>query len=566
MTGGLFLERWRPQASTANGVERVRLPLAVAVLISAIAAIAGPLGGVAGAQAARSGVVRVVARAGLAGDAALSAAIDRAGGHAVRRIGIIDALIADVPASMVGVLRATPGVGEITPDGPIQLESAAYDPSGDVASALSTTTLTGARGYWRAGYTGHGIDVALIDSGTVPLAGLAGQVVAGPDLSFESTIPALRNLDTFGHGTHMASLIAGRDASMTSPYASDTADYAGMAPDARILSLKVADTHGISDVSQVLAAIDWVVQHAHDPGLNVRVMNLSFGTDSTQSYILDPLAFAAETAWHNGIVVVAAAGNSGWKSGLNNPADDPYLLAVGAADTRATMSTADDAVAPFSAGGDGQRNPDLVAPGVHLQGLRDPGSWIDVNNPQAVLADRFFRGSGTSQSTALVAGAVALVEQQHPGITPDQVKRLLMSTATRLAGQPARLQGAGELNLAAALTAPPVPALLASQLWVPSTGLGSVEASRGTVHVQFTTNGQTLTGERDVHFAAVLPGPLALLEQQLRAWLGDCFNGQTWPNATAPPGGAMWSGSQWSGSQWSGSQWSGNEWSSAVWG
>src|SRR5262249_12642264 len=156
----------------------------------------------------------------------------------------------------------------------IHLTSAAYDPGADVASALSTTRLTGARAYWQAGYTGRGVDVALIDSGTVPVDGLAGRVVPGPDLSFESTVPALRDLDTFGHGTHMASLIGGRDAAMAAPYAADTADYAGMAPDARILSLKVADTHGISDVSQVLAAIDWVVQHAHDGGRNVRVMNL----------------------------------------------------------------------------------------------------------------------------------------------------------------------------------------------------------------------------------------------------------------------------------------------------
>src|SRR5207247_1109334 len=110
-------------------------------------------------------------------------------------------------------------------------------------------------------------------------------------------------------------------------YPNDTTDFLGVAPDARIVSVKVADSHGNTDVSQVIAAIDWVVQHAHDPGLNIRVLNLSFGTDSTQSYVLDPLAFAAEVAWNRGIAVVAAVGNAGISaSGLADPAYDPYLI------------------------------------------------------------------------------------------------------------------------------------------------------------------------------------------------------------------------------------------------
>src|SRR5205823_4058136 len=221
-----------------------------------------------------------------------------------------------------------------------------------------------------AGYTGKGVDVALIDSGVSPVDGLnlPGKIVYGPDLSLESQAPNLTNFDTFGHGTFMAGLIAGRDASLTTPYdqASPSA-YRGMAPDARILSVKVATADGGTDVSQVIAAIDWVVQHRRDNGLNIRVLNLSYGTNSTQYYGVDPLAYAVEQAWDAGIVVVAAAGNSGYQTkgsspALANPAYDKRIIAVGASDSMGTASLSDDVVPDFSAASKtgSARKPDFV--------------------------------------------------------------------------------------------------------------------------------------------------------------------------------------------------------------
>ena len=527
-----------------------RGPAALALAAAALLTTLAGAPGVRGLDGPRSAVVvrAVHGQSGL-----LDAAVAAAGGTVTRHIGIVDAVAAQVPAGRLAALRAQPGIVEITPDLPVQLTSdpAGYDAAADVNSALSITGATGARAYWRAGYTGSGIDVALIDSGTVPVDGLGGaKVIDGPDLSLESTVPALRHRDTFGHGTHMAGLIAGRDAEVTGPAAADTAGYQGMAPGARILSVKVADNRGIADISQVLAGIDWVVQHAHDPGMNVRVMNLSFGTNANQQYVLDPLAFAAETAWHQGIVVIASTGNAGWKNGINNPADDPFVIAVGAADTHGTATRADDTVAPFSSGGDGVRNPDLVAPGVHLQGLRDPASWLDYNNPQAVLAGRFFRGSGTSQAAAIASGAAALLIQQHPQATPDQIKVLLTGTSTHLAAQPQNLQGAGELNLNGALTAPLLSGPAATQVYTPSTGMGTIEGSRGDVHVQFA-NGVQVRGELDVHLSPLAAGPLAYLESVLGAWSGHVFNGAIWTDNTAPPNGSQWSGSQWSSAEWS---------------
>ena len=158
----------------------------------------------------------------------------------------------------------------------------------------------GVQAWWNAGFTGQGVDVALIDTGVAPVPALSGngKIVNGPDLSLESQNPNLQYLDTNGHGTFMAGIIGGNDG--------QPGGYRGVAPDSRILSVKVGDADGGVDVSQVIAAIDWVVQHRTDNGMNIRVLNLSYGTDSSQPFVIDPLAFAVERAWKAGIVVVTA--------------------------------------------------------------------------------------------------------------------------------------------------------------------------------------------------------------------------------------------------------------------
>src|SRR4051794_866717 len=177
--------------------------------------------------------------------------------------------------------------------------------------------------------TGAGIGVALIDSGIAPVPGLndSTRVVNGPDLSFESQDPDTRYKDTFGHGTHMGSIIAAND---TSVPLDDPNSYSGVAPGAKLISLKVATSDGATDVSQVIAGIDWVVAHRNDPGLNIRVLNLSFGTNSVQSEQVDPLSHAVESAWRNGIVVVVSVGNDGAAAtSITMPALNPYVIAVG---------------------------------------------------------------------------------------------------------------------------------------------------------------------------------------------------------------------------------------------
>ena len=243
------------------------------------------------------------------------------------------------------------------------------------------TLSSGAQDWWTAGYTGQGIDVALIDTGVAPVEGLdaAGKIVYGPDLSLESQAPKLRNLDTNGHGTFMAGLIAGKDSTAAAPYAGPRRRTAGWPRTRASSASRSARPTAASDVTQVIAAINWVVHHQHDNGLNIRVLNLSYGTNSTQSYTVDPLAYAAEQAWKKGIVVVAAAGNTGYQSGTALPASpipayDPYVIAVGGSDSkgngRPTPTTCMARLLGSSAGGCGA----LQEPRLRRARLPPPGA------------------------------------------------------------------------------------------------------------------------------------------------------------------------------------------------
>ena len=412
---------------------------------------------------------------------------------------------------------------------------------------------------WSHGVDGSGIGVALIDSGVAPVPGLdgAGKVINGADLSFDSQSESLRYLDAYGHGTHMASIIAGNDGTRSG--------FRGVAPGAHIVNVKVGATDGTVDVSQVIAAIDWTVQHRNDPGLNIRVISLSYGTDSLQPYQIDPLTMAVESAWRNGIVVVVSGGNAGTtSSSLTDPASDPYVLAVGAADIRGTTAKRDDRVADFSSRGNAARSVDVVAPGVSIAGLRDPGSVIDDLHPDAVVDDRYFRGSGTSQATAVTAGAVALLLDDRPNLTPDMVKAILRNTATPLAGASSIDQGGGLINVRAASGGST--RSRDRQSWSPATGLGSLEAARGTEHV--ADDGVELIGEIDIMGQPWDGARWAPLSAVGAAWSDGNWNGSAWTGSQWDGGNWLttpWTGKSWSGKSWSGKSWSGKSWSVVDW-
>jgi serine protease AprX len=461
---------------------------------------------------------------------------------------------------------------------PAALAGSTYDPTTDAYSMRSTTSTIGATAWWNAGYTGKGVGVAIIDTGVSPVEGLAtsGKLVYGPDLSFESQNLSFRNLDTNGHGTFMAGLIAGKDSTLTAPYASAPASaYRGIAPDARIVSVKVGVADGGVDVSQVIAAIDWVVQHKNDNGLNIRVINLSYGTNSTQSSILDPLSYAAEQAWKHGIVVVAAAGNSGYQHGsgalgLADPAYNRYIIGVGGYDTLGTLSTSDDTIGDYSASVTGCgscKNPDFVAVGSHLQGLRVQNGFLDLTHPEGILGTRYFRGSGTSEAAAITSGAIALILQKYPWLTPDSVKSFVANGArgTPMPNATGQVQGNGELNLGQLATKSPTSYV---QSFTNATGTGSLDAARGTDRLTSST-GVVLSGEIDIFGHTFNSTAMAYAEAAATSWTGGIWNGNAWTGsawATATTwGSTTWLGRSWSGETWASSVWSSNSWSGRSW-
>jgi serine protease AprX len=537
------------------------LLLALACALPATAAFAAPA-----AAATPGGVVPVIVRYAPAERAAAERAVAAAGGTVGTGLDLVESFTATVPASRLAAVASAVGVRAVTPDGRVRLAGKSWmvDPEQTWMAGVAETTRTFEA--WKRSdpsgrkLTGQGVGVALIDSGVSPVPGLdePGKVVNGPDLSFESAAPNLAHLDTFGHGTHMAGIIAGRDADIAAggeaKAAEDPARFVGIAPGATIVNVKVAATDGAVDVSQVIAGIDWVVAHRNDPGLNIRVLNLSFGTDSVQDTQLDPLSHAVEAAWRNGIVVVVAVGNDGLSTTrVTMPAANPYVLAVGAADSMGTAGRADDVVASFTNRGNATRHADLVAPGRSIVGLRDPNAFIDSNYPTGRLnasldpGQRYFKGSGTSQATAVVSGAVALLLQQRPSLAPDQVKKLLTANAEPMPRGDLVARGAGQLNVDKA-TGAALPKTGVTQTFPASTGLGSLEASRGGSHVADPTTGEELTGEIDVTGQAWDPD----------AWAGACTTGTTWHN-----GG--WNARTWSGDSWQSRTWSGESWSSVVW-
>jgi subtilisin family serine protease len=537
----------------ARRVVGLVLALAAFVALAAVPTARGAAGPGSGP------LVRVIVREAPGAGAAPERLVAALGGTVGHRLSIIDGFTAAVPTGGLQRLATGAGVRSVSHDQQVTMAASTYAPATDRGSMYHVATTTGASSaMWPSGYTGKGVDVALIDSGVTQVNGLRkpGKVVYGPDLSFESQSPDLRYLDTFGHGTHMAGIIAGRDDQVTAVTAAQARDnFMGVAPDARIVSVKVADAGGATDVSQVIAAIDWVVQHRRSNGLNIRVLNLSFGTDAAQPYTIDPLASAAEVAWRNGIVVVVSGGNAGYGSvQLNNPAYDPHVLAVGAEGTKGTATTADDDVPSFSFTGDWQRAPDLVAPGKSIVSLAVPGSLLDTQYPAGREGTRFFRGSGTSQAAAVVSGAAALLLQQRPGATPDEVKSILKNSTTWLnySGD-YRAQGMGALDLAKARSkATPTGE---TQGWNRSTATGTLDGARGSV--KLVNSGVTLGGQRDI-----FGGTVDLARWKAGAgssnWSGGNWNGSRWT-------GDGWSGSRWTAATWTGSSWSGSAWTSVNW-
>jgi serine protease AprX len=395
-----------------------------------------------------SGQSRVVVTARDAGSvASLTLLIQQLGGTLGRPLAIINGCVALVPNTALNILASNAVVRHVAFDRVI---------AGAMERTGPTTGATAVRA--ELGLDGSGVGIAIIDSGITSWhddlsdsAQASQRVDAFVDFVGNTTVPS----DGYGHGTHVAGIIAGNG------FDSGGA-RSGIAPAAHLIALKVLDDSGNGRISDVIAAVDYAV--AHQAELNIRVINMSIATGVYESYNADPLTLAAKAAVNAGIVVVASAGNSGRNGqgqtqygGITAPGNAPWALTVGASSHMGTIDRSDDTVAAFSSRGptaiDRSLKPDLVAPGVGIESLSVPGSTLYNTRSSSLLPGTaatayppYLSLSGTSQAAPVVAGTVALMLQVNPSLTPNAVKAVLQFTAQTYPAYDVLTQGAGFLD------------------------------------------------------------------------------------------------------------------------
>ena len=363
--------------------------------------------------------------------------VKQAGGRITGELPIINGFAASMRAGDAEALKRRSGVRGVSLNAHVKPKALVnFDPN-----KMFTAYNQSARSSNLWSYaTGKGVGVAVIDTG------IAGQL---PGFRTSQTNAASRVVasvvtnpyaktanDTYGHGTHVAGILAGNDGYRPSK---DPlfGKYAGAAPNANLISIKASDDKGNATVLDVIYGLQFAVDFKST--YNIRVVNLSLQSTDPQSYRTDPLDAAVEAAWFSGIVVVAAAGNNGTDADAVSyaPGNDPYVITVGAVDDNATKDTRDDRITAWSSRGvtqDGFAKPDLYAPGARIVSQLAPNSAFASMCPACIVNGSYIRAGGTSMSTPIVSGIVAGILEKRPTWTPDQVKGALINTTRAIPG------------------------------------------------------------------------------------------------------------------------------------
>jgi serine protease AprX len=355
-----------------------------------------------------------------------------------RSLGLIGGASGQITVRDLIALASEKGIKRIALDVPMQATTVGV-PVTFPALATQYQAVDGVQAAWNRGYTGEGIGVAVIDSGSTAAADF------GTRLTSVILPGQTSSVDIYGHGTFVSSILAG---------SSTSGQYVGVAPGTNVYAIDAQSTSGAVYSSDVIAGLNWVLSNATLK--NIRVVNISLAETVASLYLTSALDSAAEQLWRAGIVVVASSGNLGAGTMQYAPANDPFVLTVGATDTNNTAATADDFVASFSSSGttgDGFVKPELLAPGRRIAALLPIGTTLGAAAPLVnVVAPGYATMSGTSFSAPQVSGAAVLLLQQHPTWTPDQVKWVLAQTARPVTGVTM-----GALDLAAAMNFSAVP-------------------------------------------------------------------------------------------------------------
>ena len=396
-----------------------------------------------------------------------------------RRLGLLRGQVAEIPNGSLEALARRAGVRAVRLDRPVR-------------GTLERTSATIGANWVREnlGLDGAGVGVAIIDSGVTAWHDDLGtdRVVHFVDFVDFQPLP----YDDYGHGTHVAGIIAGNG------YDSNGARR-GIAPAANLVVLKVLDGDGFGHISNVIAALDYAVEHR--ARFNIRVINLSVAAGVYESYTTDPLTLAAKRAVQAGVVVVTAAGNLGRNAqgqtqygGITAPGNAPWVLTVGASSHNGTAIRSDDSMAAFSSRGPGfidyAAKPDLVAPGVGIESLADPGSLLFATHPTMRLwgtvdtvTQPYLSLSGTSMAAPVVAGTVALMMQANPALTPNLVKAILQYTAEHKSRYNDLAQGAGFLNARGAVQV--ARSFVTGTNSTPADGAGSADPTPWNKHINW---------------------------------------------------------------------------------
>jgi serine protease AprX len=372
-----------------------------------------------------------------------------------------------------------------------------------------------------AGYTAPSAPaIAVVDSGIDPRADFGNRLVASVSLYGGTGVNSAG--DGRGHGTMVAGLAAGSGTG-----------YAGAAPNAKLVSIDVLDDAGTGRASDVVAAADWIL--ANKDAYGIRVANFSLGVGNLSSFRFDPVNKAVERLWFSGVTVVTSSGNYGVGQDTPSqvkyaPANDPFVITVGASDLGGTALTADDTIAPWSSWGrtsDGFSKPDVVAPGRYMVAPSPSGGTLSSQFADRVMEPGYLRMSGTSFSAAVVSGMAAQILAAHPSYTPDQVKGALMVSADALPLVGSRAAGVGEADVNAAVASDVAPN--------PNLALNQFVVNDGSGNVSFDG----------------------------AAWYGVASTNSTWDESTWTESG--WAESTWDESTWSESTWSESSWTESTW-
>ncbi len=279
------------------------------------------------------------------------------------------------------------------------------------------------------GYTGKGIHIAIVDSGLSPHPDYRNRILGWYDALHSSPIP----YDDSGHGSHVAGISAG-DGSLSD------GRYRGIAPEASLIGVKVLDHEGNGTIREIIKGLNWILRNQYY--LDIRIVNISIGTNDPQKFD-ETSAFVQKVnqLWNSGIVVVAAAGNKGpGRYSISAPGNSRKIITVGSSDLPQPRQITHSGVGPTLAC---IRKPDIVAPGSHI--ISCARMMSDHSYPY------YTKKSGTSMSTPIVSGAIALLLQKYPSLTPKEIKIRLKNSSTNLY-LPHEKQGWGLINVSSFLS------------------------------------------------------------------------------------------------------------------